>query len=95
MFYTAIAAMVLYPLLMFATVVRTLFVRVRPDELLIFKTYDEDGTNGNAPNSRGGFLSRFKSSWAENYSLFSWADKGQWETVQTPNRNITREGDWF
>ncbi|CAM9953326.1 unnamed protein product, partial [Ectocarpus sp. 4 AP-2014] len=95
MFYTAIAAMVLYPLLMFATVVRTLFVRVRPDELLIFKTYDEDGTNGNAPNGRGGFLSRFKSSWAENYSLFSWADKGQWETVQTPNRNITREGDWF
>ncbi|CAM9523853.1 unnamed protein product [Ectocarpus sp. 6 AP-2014] len=94
-FYTAIAAMVLYPLLMFATVVRTLFVRVRPDELLIFKTYDEDGTNGNAPNCRGGFLSRFKSSWAENYSLFSWADKGQWETVQAPNRNITREGDWF
>lgn len=44
---------VLYPLLMFATVVRTLLVRVRPGVLLIFKTYDEDGTNGNARNCRG------------------------------------------
>ncbi|CAM9789606.1 unnamed protein product [Ectocarpus fasciculatus] len=94
-FYTAIAAMVLYPLLMFVTVFRTLLVRVRPNVLLIFKTYAEDGTNGDAPSRAGGFLSRFKSSWADNYSLFSWADKGQWETVQTPDRQVSREGDWF
>lgn len=31
----------------------------------------------------------------EDYSLFSWADRGQWETVQTENREIIREGDWF
>ena len=43
----------------------------------------------------GGFFSRFKSSWSEDYSLFSWADKGQWETVKTENRQLSREGDWF
>ncbi|CAM9886855.1 unnamed protein product [Ectocarpus sp. 12 AP-2014] len=95
MFYMAIAAMVLYPLFMFVTGFRTLLVRVRPNVLLIFKTYAEGGTIGDAPSRGGGFLSRFKSSWAENYSLFSWADKGQWETVQTPARQISREGDWF
>lgn len=31
----------------------------------------------------------------EDYSLFSWADKGQWETVQTPGRYVSRDGDWF
>lgn len=40
-------------------------------------------------------MSRFKSSWTEDYSLFSWADKGQWETVQTENRQLSREGDRF
>ncbi|CAB1103298.1 unnamed protein product [Ectocarpus sp. CCAP 1310/34] len=93
-FYTAIAAMVLCPLLMFVTVFRTLLVRVRPNVLLIFKTYAEGGTSGDAPSRAGGFLSRFKSSWEENYSLFSWADKRQWETAQTPDRQISREGDW-
>ena len=43
----------------------------------------------------GGFLSRFKTSWTKNYSLFSWADKGQWETVQMENREVSRQGDWF
>lgn len=43
----------------------------------------------------GGFLSRFTSSLAEGNGLFSWADKGQWETVETENRRVSREGDWF
>ena len=47
------------------------------------------------PFSSGGFLSRLKRSWAEDSSLFSWADRGQWETVQTVNRQVRREGDWF
>ena len=145
----------LYPLLMFVAVFRTLWIRIFPDVLLIFKPYDNDRS---APNSRGmqapirgkgkvwgarpsqdsvwfdvdpaarfcgnsssvlsfscgylssdehrdlfpyqfvcsgGFFSRFKSSWSEDYSLFSWADKGQWETVKTENRQLSREGDWF
>lgn len=81
----------LYPVLMFVTVWRTILVRVRPDVLLVFNVYaDGDGSNG----SRS-FLSRFQTSWAEDYSLFSWADKGQWETAQTENRVVSREGDWF
>eukprot|EP00903_Cladosiphon_okamuranus_P021834 g20077.t1 len=90
-FYTALAALMLYPVLMFVTVFRTLLVRVRPNVLLVFKPFDND----DVPNSRGGFLSRFKTSWTEDYSLFSWADKGQWETVQVADREASREGDWF
>ncbi|CAM9192533.1 unnamed protein product, partial [Hapterophycus canaliculatus] len=93
LFSTAAIAMVLYPLLMFVSVFRTLLVRVRPNTLLVFKPFDND--NGTVPNSRGGVLSRIKSSWVEDLSLFSWADKGQWETVQTPNRLVRRDGDWF
>lgn len=40
-------------------------------------------------------MSRFTSSLTESNSLFAWADKGQWETVETENRRISREGDWF
>lgn len=40
-------------------------------------------------------LSRFRTSWREDYSLFSWADKGQWETVETKEERVQREGDWF
>lgn len=43
----------LYPLLMLVTVFRTLLVRVRPNELLVFKTYDDDHAARSAPNSRG------------------------------------------
>lgn len=42
---------VLYPVLMFVTVFRTLLVRVRPNVLLIFKPYDS--SDDSAPNSRG------------------------------------------
>lgn len=38
---------------MFVTVFRTLLVRVRPNVLLIFKTYAEDGTNGDTPSRAG------------------------------------------
>eukprot|EP00903_Cladosiphon_okamuranus_P006435 g6296.t1 len=91
-FYTASAAMALYPLLMVVAVFRTLWVRIFPGVILIFKPHDNDHS---APNSRGGFWSRFKSSWAEDYSLFSWADKGQWETVRTESQLLRREGDRF
>lgn len=40
-------------------------------------------------------LNRFRSSWREDHSLFSWADRGQWETVPTMDGSVQREGDWF
>lgn len=79
---------------MFVIVWRTVSVRVRPNDLLVFAPI-ADGANGNAPNSGRGFLSKFKTSWNENYSLFSWADKGRWETVQSVDPQAVREGDWF
>lgn len=89
------AYQVLYPVIMFMTVCRTIWVRVRPNLLLVFKSYADDDVDRNSPNSTPSFISKFKSSWKDDYSLFSWADKGQWETVQTGDRQVSREGDWF
>jgi len=47
---------VLYPLLMAVMVFRTLWVRVRPDVLLVFKP---DDTDRSAPNSRGMYAPTF------------------------------------
>lgn len=78
---------------MFATVWRTIQVRVRPDILLIFRPFAPGEASGEQPTR--GFLSRFRTSWAENYSLFSWADRGQWETVDTAVIDLKRQADWF
>eukprot|EP00752_Nemacystus_decipiens_P002264 g2145.t1 len=93
---TASAVVGLYPLLIFVTMFRTLYVRIRPNVLVVFKPFDADfAPNDSAPNSAGGLLSRFKTSWTEDYSLFSWADRGQWETVETENSDVRRKNDWF
>lgn len=76
---------------MFVMVSRTILVRVRPDVLLIFKPF-EDGSRRDAPKSMGAFLGSIKTSWTDGFSLFSWADKGQWETAEIENRRV---GDWF
>lgn len=70
-------------------------MRIHPNVLLMFRSYTEDAAGRGAPNSTGGFLARLRTSWTEDYSLFSWADKGQWETVQTASSGVSREGDWF
>lgn len=73
---------------MFVTLWRTISVRVQPDVLLVFNATEED-------DRRGGVFSRFRTSWCEDYSLFSWADKGQWETAQTAEGQARRDGNWF
>lgn len=76
---------------MFVVVWRTMTVRVRPDDLLVFRQF----APGEASGGVHGILSRFRTSWREDYSLFSWADRGQWETVQTTERRVQRNGDCF
>ena len=49
--FSALLRQLLYPILMFAMVFRTLLVRVRPNVLLVFKPYDND----DVPNSGGVF----------------------------------------
>ena len=67
-------------------------MRVHPDALLVFKRFiSVRGANGIQ-----GFCLRFKSSWRRGSSMFSWADKGQWETVTTSgDLDVIRDGDWF
>lgn len=81
----------LYPLLMFVAVWRTIKVRVSPNVLLIFRPLTSEETGGGAR----GVLARVRTSWRNEYSFFSWADKGQWETVETQDGQVQRDGDWF
>lgn len=96
------AAQVLYPVLMLVGVLRTYFVRVRPKTLIVFtpNVADNDASAGEdaqeaASAPRPGFVSRVKAGWAEGHSLFTWADKGKWETAETGNEEARREGQWF
>ncbi|CAM9590962.1 unnamed protein product, partial [Ectocarpus sp. 13 AM-2016] len=73
--YAAVATLVLYPLLMVAMVARTHRVWVRPDALIVFASSEPDEASTGKPST----LSRTVSGLRNDFSLFSWADKGQWE----------------
>lgn len=77
---------------MFILLWRTIHVRVRSNDLLIFSPLPHGEITAGGIR---GVLSRFRSSWREDYSLLSWADKGQWETVQTTDGHAQREENWF
>lgn len=80
---------------MFGLVFRIILVRVRSDTLLVFKP-NIDGANCPPFGTWSGFFKYvFKTSWTKGDSLFSWADKGQWEVTQTWDRKRFRESDWF
>ena len=80
----------LYPLLLFMMVWRAIVVRVLPDVLLVFKRFEAN------QNRQHGFFTRMRTKSLLGYSIFSWADKGEWETVTTSGDVETiRNGDWF
>lgn len=80
---------------MLAAVWRVVMVRVRPDVILSFKRYgSEDCENSfNSLNGSNSSTSTFRSAWKNDNGVFSWADKGQWETVQ--HRPDSEEANWF
>lgn len=86
---------------MFVMVCRIIFVRVRPDDLIVFESVpdaeDSDGSSCEDRHNqhRRSLFSRVKLGWDESSSLFSWADKGQWTTPDTADEEARREGDWF
>lgn len=84
---------VVYPILLVILCCRTFFVRVMPDALIFFKpsAEAEDSTGDSAPS----FLSRVRTGLREDHSLFAWANRGAWHTVDTDDREIQREGDQF
>ena len=75
---------------MLVSVWRTIFVRVRSDALIEFKSV----SNNEADTVRG-FFATFRASWSQDYSLFSWAETGQWQTVEIADEETRREGNWF
>ncbi|CAB1096724.1 unnamed protein product [Ectocarpus sp. CCAP 1310/34] len=89
--YAAVATLVLYPLLMVVMVARTHRVWVQPDALIVFASSETEEALAGKPST----LSRTVSGLKNDFSLFSWADKGQWETVQTANDKARRKADWF
>ncbi|CAM9524910.1 unnamed protein product [Pylaiella littoralis] len=78
----------LYPLVLFITTGRTIYIRVQSAMPLEYKKKDE---SSDRPN---GFVDFFRRMWKDG-SLFSWADKGSWETVKTENPRLKKEWDWF
>ncbi|CAM9193318.1 unnamed protein product, partial [Ectocarpus sp. 13 AM-2016] len=95
-------ALVFYPILMFVAVLRTFFVRVRPNTLIVFTSNESDDDTGDGGDAEEGqrarpasFLSKVRAGWEEDHSLFAWANKGTWETAETDNEGTRREGQWF
>ena len=84
---------VVYPILLVILCCRTFFVRVMPDALIMFKPSGD--ADKSADDSALGFLSRLRTSLREDHSLFAWADRGTWETVETNDDETRREGDQF
>eukprot|EP00904_Undaria_pinnatifida_P013952 jgi/Undpi1/9688/HiC_scaffold_27.g12144.m1 len=93
-------ALILYPVLMFVMVCRTIIVRVLPDALIVFETTTdsidpEDGHGDDDPDQQPSLYSRVKNGLIEDGSFFSWADTGQWVTAERGNQEAKREGDSF
>lgn len=88
---------VLYPILMFVMVCRTIIIRVLPDALIVFEPNTDSIDPEEGPNDQQPFslLSRIKTSWKERRSLFAWADTGEWVTAERADQEARREGDSF
>lgn len=87
---------------MFTGVLRTYFVRVRPKTLIVFtpNVVEDDAGAGEgaeeaASATRPSLFSRVKAGLAKDHSMFAWANKGEWETVETGDEGTKREGQWF
>ncbi len=89
---------------MIVMVSRTFFSKVRPDDTIVFMPRaidDEDGgesatgTGGSFSSSTRSFAAKVQASVKKDHSLFAWANKGRWESVETTETEVKRERDWF
>lgn len=78
---------------MIVFVSRSFWRKVHPNDSIVFKASSDDDENSD--QSTRGFAARVKTSLKEDHSMFSWADKGQWESVETSDTDVKRERDWF
>ena len=74
---------------MILMVSRTVFLRVLSDSLIEFRYYSKGYGRDKS------WLSNVRKGWEEERSLFTWANRGQWQTVETTNEAKQREGNWF
>lgn len=87
---------------------RTFFSKVRPRDQIVFKpcsgdgdengsegSSSADGTGGNLSRSNRSFATKVKTGLKEDHSMFAWANKGHWESVESLDPEVTRERDWF
>lgn len=85
---------------MIVMVSRTFASKVRTAAHIVFKSNADNDTDaneneGNFFNSACSFGAKVRTSLEQDHSMFVWADKGQWESVQTTDRKAQRERDWF
>lgn len=87
----------LFPVLMTLVIVRAIYLRVCPNEYIIFCSSGGVGINHDAASvgSMRTFFSRLRISWSVDRKLFAWADKGQWKTDQAQSLQARQEGDRF
>lgn len=80
-----------------ALVYRAVIGRLHSDDLVVFTLNEPEDDLDNATwrGRIGRFVSKFKEGWKNDTSLFSWANKGQWETVEAANEETVREADSF
>eukprot|EP00904_Undaria_pinnatifida_P013948 jgi/Undpi1/9684/HiC_scaffold_27.g12140.m1 len=91
----AATALLLYPILMFAMVCRTIVLRVRPNDLIAFEPTSSHSNPTDNLVGKVSFLSRVLANWKESHSLISWADTGQWVTVEKTYTESRPEDDWI
>lgn len=91
---TMVRAQLLYPVLMFVMVCRTIALRVRSEALIAFEPtiYPDNPDNGG--DGTRGFVSKVIASTKESGSLISWADSGQWVTVERVYQESRPRDDW-
>lgn len=66
---------------------------MRSDALIVFNPKRD--ADDPAADSTPSVFSKAASSLKNDHSFFTWADKGQWETVQATDENTKREATWF
>ena len=72
---------------------RSFMRKVHRNEDIVFKASSENDQNSD-PSTRG-FAAKVKIGLKKHHSMFFWANKGQWESVETSDTELKQERDWF
>lgn len=79
---------------MFVMVCRTILVRVRPHALIAFEPTVNTDSLSHVLDYKDSFFSRVNTSWKQSGSLISWADLGQWVTIERSYTESRPDDDW-